>query len=144
ADYWVSQKKHWCQYCRIYIADNKPSRSMHEQGKKHKDNMEKFLRNIYRKEEADKKEQDKVKQELKRIEQAAMKQYKRDVALENPGANSLSSFPPPPIINTTYNLSTHSHKSYYDVSSQHEIGDESTESVIGEWRPSGGKKTFNR
>lgn len=42
---------------------------MHEQGKKHKDNMEKFLRNIYRKEETDKKEQEKIKQELKRIEQ---------------------------------------------------------------------------
>ncbi|CAJ0762325.1 17750_t:CDS:2, partial [Entrophospora sp. SA101] len=50
SEYWISQKKHWCQYCKIYITDNKPSRNMHENGKKHKDNVEKFLRNVYHKE----------------------------------------------------------------------------------------------
>ncbi|CAG8718582.1 6350_t:CDS:2, partial [Scutellospora calospora] len=38
------------------IADNKPSRTMHEQGKKHKENHEKFLRDIYRKEHENLKE----------------------------------------------------------------------------------------
>lgn len=82
-----------------------------------------------------------------------MKQYKRDVALENPGANISSLPPPPPIIDTTQSYD--SHKSYYDVSSKHsesttqnlqnfdttqitdikiEKGD-GTEPVIGEWRP---------
>ncbi|CAG8619934.1 1230_t:CDS:2, partial [Cetraspora pellucida] len=59
---------------------------MHEQGKKHKENQEKFLRDIYRKEHENRKEAAKTKRELERIEKAAMKQYRRDLALETPGA----------------------------------------------------------
>ncbi|CAG8823240.1 12402_t:CDS:2, partial [Racocetra persica] len=61
-------------------------RTMHEQGKKHKENQEKFLRDIYRKEHESRKEAAKTKRELERIEKAAMKQYRRDIALETPGA----------------------------------------------------------
>jgi hypothetical protein len=24
ADYWVSQQRHWCKYCKKYVANNKP------------------------------------------------------------------------------------------------------------------------
>ncbi|CAG8458326.1 11221_t:CDS:2 [Ambispora gerdemannii] len=117
SEFWVSQAKHWCQYCRIYIADNKPSRSMHESGRKHKENVEKFLRNIYRHEEETKKEDDKVKRELQRIEHAAMRQYKKDVGLAETGASlntlrsaidsAVASAPPP---------STDEREAYYKTS----------------------------
>src|SRR6266540_3159175 len=86
---------------------------MHEQGKKHKENVEKFLRNIRRRDNENRKEEEKTKRELDRIErviisnflfflnkyfifinyslirkcQAAMKQYKKDIILEAPGAS---------------------------------------------------------
>ena len=41
---------------------------MHEQGKKHKENVEKFLRDIRRKDYENRKEEDKTKRELERIE----------------------------------------------------------------------------
>lgn len=28
ADYWVSRDKYFCKYCKIYIADDKPVRSL--------------------------------------------------------------------------------------------------------------------
>ncbi|CAG8469268.1 12026_t:CDS:2 [Ambispora leptoticha] len=90
---------------------------MHESGKKHKENVEKFLRNIYRREEETKKEDDKVKRELQRIERAAMKQYKKDVGLAETGAslntlrsaidNAVANAPPP---------STDEREAYYKTS----------------------------
>jgi len=41
---------------------------MHENGRKHKENAERFLSNVYRREEEDQKEQDRIKRELERIE----------------------------------------------------------------------------
>ncbi len=34
---WVSTPKWFCRYCKVWIADNKPSRQHHEQGAKHTD-----------------------------------------------------------------------------------------------------------
>ncbi|KAG2456295.1 WBP4 protein, partial [Polypterus senegalus] len=39
ADYWKSQPKKFCQYCKCWIADNKPSIEFHERGKNHKENV---------------------------------------------------------------------------------------------------------
>ena len=41
---------------------------MHENGRKHKENAERFLSNVYRREEEEQKEQDRIKRELERIE----------------------------------------------------------------------------
>ncbi|CAG8511818.1 12143_t:CDS:2 [Rhizophagus irregularis] len=80
-------------------------RTMHEQGKKHKENVEKFLRNIRRKDHENRKEEEKTRRELERIERAAMKQYKKDIILEVPGASiaslkSTSNTNAPPVISS--------------------------------------------
>ncbi|CAI7771548.1 unnamed protein product [Closterium sp. NIES-53] len=36
-EYWVSQGQHWCEYCRIFLANNAASIRMHEGGTKHKE-----------------------------------------------------------------------------------------------------------
>ena len=41
---------------------------MHEQGKKHKENVERFLRDIRRRDHENRKEEEKTKRELERIE----------------------------------------------------------------------------
>ncbi|MGH0149687.1 UNVERIFIED_CONTAM: hypothetical protein FKN15_025910, partial [Acipenser sinensis] len=38
-EYWKSQPKKFCQYCKCWIADNKPSIEFHERGKNHKENV---------------------------------------------------------------------------------------------------------
>lgn len=45
---------------------------MHEQGKKHKENVEKFLRNIRRKDHENRKEEEKTRRELERIERVVI------------------------------------------------------------------------
>jgi WW domain-binding protein 4 len=45
SEYWVSQAKHYCKICNVWIADNKPSRQFHENGAKHKEKVETQMRN---------------------------------------------------------------------------------------------------
>lgn len=42
SEYWVSQAKFHCKYCKVWIADNKPSRALHDSGLTHKRNIEVF------------------------------------------------------------------------------------------------------
>lgn len=48
ADYWKSQGRKFCDFCKCWIADNKPSIEFHEGGKKHKENVAKRLKEIHR------------------------------------------------------------------------------------------------
>ena len=69
SEYWVSKKKYFCKYCDIYIADDAPSRQQHENGMRHKGNVERFIRGIYKAGEKQKKDLEEEKREMKRVEQ---------------------------------------------------------------------------
>ncbi|GAA5834775.1 hypothetical protein JCM9279_007104 [Rhodotorula babjevae] len=71
ADYWVSRDKYFCKYCKIYIADDKPSKIHHETGFRHKGNYERYIREVYRKGMTDKKDRAEEARELARVEAAA-------------------------------------------------------------------------
>jgi U1 zinc finger len=71
SEYWVSHKKYFCRYCEIYIADDAPSRRLHENGLRHKGNTERFIRALYKSGEKKKKELDEEKREMVRVEQAS-------------------------------------------------------------------------
>jgi len=71
SEYWVSKKKYFCKYCDIYIADDAPSRQQHENGLRHKGNVERFIRGIYKAGEKHKKDLEEEKREMKRVEQAS-------------------------------------------------------------------------
>ena len=71
SEYWVSKKRYFCKYCDIYIADDTPSRQQHENGLRHKGNVERFVRGIYKAGEKHKKDLEEEKREMKRVEQAS-------------------------------------------------------------------------
>jgi hypothetical protein len=79
SEYWVSKKKYFCKYCDIYIADDAPSRQHHENGLRHKGNVERFIRGIYKTGEKRKKDQEEEKREMARVEQV---QSQLNVALD--------------------------------------------------------------
>ncbi|KAG8834242.1 hypothetical protein FRC17_009318 [Serendipita sp. 399] len=79
SEYWVSQKKYWCKYCEIFIADDAPSRSLHENGQKHQGNRERFIRSLYKSGEKKKREEAEEKKELARIEREAQAAFAGDV-----------------------------------------------------------------
>jgi WW domain-binding protein 4 len=69
SEYWVSKKRYFCKYCDVYIADDVPSRQHHENGLRHKGNVERFVRGLYKTGEKRKKDAEEEKREMRRIEQ---------------------------------------------------------------------------
>lgn len=79
ADYWKSQPKKFCIYCKCWIADNKPSIEFHERGKNHKENVVKKISDIKQKSVAKAKEAEKMSKEFAAMEEAALKAYEEDL-----------------------------------------------------------------
>ncbi|KAK7789339.1 hypothetical protein R5R35_002376 [Gryllus longicercus] len=79
ADYWKSNAKKYCEFCKCWIADNKPSVDFHEKGKRHKENVALRLKNIFRQSAKDHKEKKKLDEDFKKMEKAALESYKKDV-----------------------------------------------------------------
>lgn len=61
------------------MSDDKPSRALHDNGNKHKGNVQKFLRNLEKKDREEKIEKEMVMQTLREVEEKARKQYAADV-----------------------------------------------------------------
>ncbi|KAL3906588.1 MAG: hypothetical protein SGPRY_010495, partial [Prymnesium sp.] len=77
-EYWVSQERHWCEYCRIFINGTKASIAFHENGKKHKEIVELFLRDMRKRGRERRVERDETAREIARIEREAAKQHQRE------------------------------------------------------------------
>ncbi|KAI7848462.1 hypothetical protein BDC45DRAFT_523259 [Circinella umbellata] len=114
SDFWVSQQRHWCKYCKKFIANNKPSIEIHNNGRQHKDAVDKFLRDVYKGGQQKKEEDEKKLKELERIEKAAMKtmgneyqgsdlsskysisNYAKSLSSSSYSSKSKTTFEPPP------------------------------------------------
>ncbi|KAM6945661.1 WW domain-binding protein 4 [Aplochiton taeniatus] len=79
ADYWKSQPKKFCQYCKCWIADNKPSVEFHERGKNHKENVAAKISEIKQRSLEKAKQEDKQSKEFAAMEKAALKAYAEDL-----------------------------------------------------------------
>ncbi|KAF9334201.1 hypothetical protein BG006_002575 [Podila minutissima] len=79
SEYWKSNAKHFCRFCKIYITDNKSSRNIHDNGSKHKENVERFLREQNQRSRDKEINTAKMDKQMEAIERAAMEQYQRDV-----------------------------------------------------------------
>ncbi|XP_055681270.1 WW domain-binding protein 4 [Lutzomyia longipalpis] len=80
ADYWKSNERKFCDFCKCWIADNKPSIQFHENGRRHKANVEKRISDISKKAAKDEKSRKKMDIELKKMEEAAMAAYAQDIS----------------------------------------------------------------
>ncbi|XP_071320872.1 WW domain-binding protein 4 [Trachinotus anak] len=79
ADYWKSQPRKFCQYCKCWIADNKPSVEFHERGKNHKENVAAKITEIKKKSIEKAKQEERMSKEFAAMEEAAMKAYQEDL-----------------------------------------------------------------
>ncbi|GAA5912509.1 uncharacterized protein JCM6883_005925 [Sporobolomyces salmoneus] len=93
ADYWVSRDKYFCKYCKIFIADDKPSRIQHETGLRHKGNYERYIRDIYKRGAKDQKDKIEESKEIARIEAAAKAAMGIDPSLDASPVASTSKTP---------------------------------------------------
>ncbi|XP_003790196.1 WW domain-binding protein 4 [Otolemur garnettii] len=102
ADYWKSQPKKFCDYCKCWIADNRPSVEFHERGKNHKENVAKRISEIKQKSLDKAKEEEKASKEFAAMEAAALKAYQEDLKrlgleseISEPGISPVTSAVPP-------------------------------------------------
>ncbi|CAF1349086.1 unnamed protein product [Rotaria sordida] len=79
-DYWKSGERHYCKFCKCWLAGNKISIDLHERGNHHK-NMVKVKLDQLRKESIEKEHQNKqLNQTLGQMERAANESFRRDMA----------------------------------------------------------------
>ncbi|XP_056606797.1 WW domain-binding protein 4 isoform X2 [Triplophysa dalaica] len=89
-EFWKSQPRKFCQYCKCWIADNKPSVQFHERGKNHKENVAAKIEDIKKKSIAKAKQDEKTSKQFAAMEEAALKAYEEDLKrLNNPSEESL-------------------------------------------------------
>ncbi|OUZ99811.1 zinc finger protein [Macleaya cordata] len=79
-EYWVSQGNKWCDFCKIYIANNPLSIRTHELGQRHKDSVAKRLDSMRKENVAKEKEQKEAARALEQIEAKAKRSYQKDLA----------------------------------------------------------------
>ncbi|KAF8678199.1 U1 zinc finger [Rhizoctonia solani] len=147
SEFWVSKKRYWCKYCGISIADDAPSRQHHESGLRHKGNVDRYIRDIYKTSEKKKKDAAEEERELKRIDAAAREAYAKDIgsgaAAASASASSSSSAPaqrapaakpPPPKPTDKFaNYSTAESLGFVDEAVL-EAQKRQTEGLAGEWQ----------
>ncbi|XP_053679096.1 WW domain-binding protein 4, partial [Anopheles nili] len=80
ADYWKSNERKYCNFCKCWIADNKSSVQFHENGKRHQLNVQKRISEISRNSYKSQQEQAKIDADLKKMNDAAMKAYMQDIS----------------------------------------------------------------
>ncbi|KAM3584984.1 uncharacterized protein V6R79_004394 [Siganus canaliculatus] len=91
ADYWKSQPRKFCQYCKCWIADNKPSVEFHERGKNHKENVAAKIAEIKKKSLDKAKQEERMSKEFAAMEEAALKAYQEDLKRMEREAAGISS-----------------------------------------------------
>lgn len=79
SEYWVSQGRKMCTYCKCWTADNKASIAFHEQGKKHKEMVKLKLDELRKKGLEDARNKSAEADTMAAIERAAMESFKKDI-----------------------------------------------------------------
>ncbi len=77
-EFWKSIPKYYCEYCNIYITDNPSNRRQHEQGNRHKANVQTFMKHQRKDKLEQEKQENRLNKELQRIEKEAQKAFQKD------------------------------------------------------------------
>jgi len=88
SEFWVSNGRVFCEFCKCWYADNKVEKETHERGSKHQVAKAKALASIRKLSEWNAKEQDKIEGYLAEADRAAKEAYKRDLKEAGITANS--------------------------------------------------------
>ena len=84
SEYWKSQPRKFCDFCKCWLSDNKASIEFHESGRRHQAAVATRLEEIGRKGAKDERKAKKQEEWLQKMEQAAMNDYrKKDLAGDN-------------------------------------------------------------
>ena len=88
ASYWKSQPRKFCEICKCWIGDNRASIDFHEKGKSHQEKKKKQLEQIRKRGMQQAKDNARASVFLKQAEQAARKQYMKDLEEQGISVNA--------------------------------------------------------
>ncbi|RUS78720.1 hypothetical protein EGW08_013507 [Elysia chlorotica] len=83
SEYWKSVPRKFCDFCKCWITDNRPSVEFHERGKRHKENVELKLKEVRKKSLQQSRDDEQMKAQMDKMEKAALEAFKRDLK-DNP------------------------------------------------------------
>uniref|UniRef100_A0A0B6ZP42 WW domain-containing protein n=1 Tax=Arion vulgaris TaxID=1028688 RepID=A0A0B6ZP42_9EUPU len=83
SEYWKSVPRKFCEFCKCWITDNKPSVDFHERGKRHKENVELKLKEVRKKSLQNSIDEAERNADMEKMEKAALEAFKKDLK-ENP------------------------------------------------------------
>jgi len=83
SEYWKSVPRKFCDFCKCWITDNKPSVEFHERGKRHQENVELRLKEVRKKSLQNSMQEAEMKAQMDKMEQAALEAFKKDLK-DNP------------------------------------------------------------
>jgi len=83
-DFWKSNPKRQCEFCKCWIADNRASIEFHEKGKNHKENVKRRLAQVKKKAVEKRKADESFGKEFAAMEAAALKAVQKDL-MTDPG-----------------------------------------------------------
>eukprot|EP00934_Nitzschia_sp_Nitz4_P000319 Nitzschia sp. Nitz4//scaffold22_size323478//290636//291928//NITZ4_000587-RA/size323478-processed-gene-0.488-mRNA-1//-1//CDS//3329543177//319//frame0 len=93
-DVWKNNERHYCAVCNAWMGSDRQSILLHENGKKHKENQEKALKQMRLDKLKQEKDQKLLQNSLMQMEQAAQSHMQQD-ALSNPAALAAMLYPAP-------------------------------------------------
>lgn len=96
ADVWIGRKRWTCTYCQVTINDDVPSRQHHESGMRHKNNVERALRGLYKDTAAQRREAERHAREIAEIEYAAGRAHRKQDGAADAGVPGASGAPAAP------------------------------------------------
>ncbi|KAH9495241.1 WW domain binding protein 4 [Bulinus truncatus] len=83
SEYWKSVPRKFCDFCKCWITDNKPSVEFHERGKRHQENVELKLKEVRKKSLQKSADDEQLKKDMEKMEKAALEAFKKDLK-DNP------------------------------------------------------------
>ncbi|XP_037070621.1 WW domain-binding protein 4-like [Pollicipes pollicipes] len=79
ADYWKSNPRKFCDFCKCWFADNRSSIEFHERGKRHQEAVKERLAELAKRGRRDHIEQQQLEADMQQMEKAAMAAFKKDL-----------------------------------------------------------------
>mmetsp|Transcript_14284 Transcript_14284/g.19037 ORF Transcript_14284/g.19037 Transcript_14284/m.19037 type:complete len:405 (-) Transcript_14284:176-1390(-) len=79
-EFWVSQAKYHCKYCKCWMQGDKMSKIKHEQGRRHKECVDDFFRTKREEKQGSAKDDADLKRQLREIERAAAAAVEQDLS----------------------------------------------------------------
>eukprot|EP00283_Hemiselmis_rufescens_P025165 CAMPEP_0173451942 /NCGR_PEP_ID=MMETSP1357-20121228/47729_1 /TAXON_ID=77926 /ORGANISM="Hemiselmis rufescens, Strain PCC563" /LENGTH=73 /DNA_ID=CAMNT_0014418753 /DNA_START=55 /DNA_END=273 /DNA_ORIENTATION=- len=70
-EYWVSKQRFWCKFCQCWMSDTKAARSKHDNGNRHKESVEEWMKDNRKKKKEERIAKEDFEKDMREMDRAA-------------------------------------------------------------------------